>query len=380
MLDAQNLVLRKPTEAPTLQLRSPYARGLRFCTPFWEGFDHGPREIIDLVGLIPDLVWVLNGDVFWIDEPRGPGLRCNNSLSRRYADSVFTGNELTLTGNWTLLWAGTPTQFISAGDTMVSLSSDGIVEYASYHQASATIANFVLHPIGGGGFDRLVSLPGHELNKFQVMIAREDFASGLEVWRNGEHFGPAIANLATWIKEPGHLTISARQEAGLFEQPMGADHQMVAFWDHAIPDNWIPTLTADPFAMMRSDEDPEIFRYPIWKRLPCFDLGNRRVVLKPIDQTEVRDGQIQAASAARIRRERREIDLDLRFLSENEKTALLACWDDGAGLVRPFWMQLAGETEARRYVFKTPLFSIEHRGPSAKIAKASFIDVTRFEG
>lgn len=373
--EAQNLILRKPTEAPALNRSSPYAQGLVFCTPFWEGFKHN-REIVDVAGVLPNLQWPVGADpdVSWIEDPRGPLLHFDQN-NGTYANTQWSSGELTWRGDWTLLWAGKPLSFFSSASTYIGIAN-GVTGLLTFGQLSASETVFNFAP--GGAARRIVLGDEGYAGKYQVVIGRNSEFGGLDVWRNGEFIGTDATFVAP-PTEPIDLAINSVLFFGAHLLPVLADHHLAAWWNHAIPDNWIPRLTSDPWAMLRTDEEPEVLRYPIWKRLPCFDLRNRRVVLKPIDQTEVRDGQIQAASAARIRRERREVDLDLTLLSENEKTALLACWDNGAGLVRPFWMQLAGETEARRYVFKTPLFSIEHRGPSAKIAKARLIDVTRFE-
>lgn len=368
-------VRRKPMPPPVVNWSDPISRDLILCIPFWEGFDYpaSPSQIYrDAVGLVDgQLTGIAGNTLIWKDRattgPRvipdvGSNHRATASFSKDPLGDAF--------GPHAIMVRMRADAAVASSDYFFMLGITGS-EYRINLAASGTQLQCSQSSGGANETANWVMLFGEDL----VIIANRAPGIGSEYFVNGRLMTSVADTLLPGAVPYADLTINARKTPpSSYARRAEAEFDLIAMWRRTLGRTEIQRLTADSWAMLRSDDPPELQYYPIHRRMTDPGLPVRRVLLKPIDQTDADAGVIMAAKANRIDGLRAEIRV--ANLNDEEWQMVLNCWDDGRGQVQPFWMKLPGEND-RLWIFEARDLRFIHETGARRGGTIRLIDVTR---
>jgi hypothetical protein len=369
-------LLIKPLAAAAVNIAHPLARGLVACYPVFDG-----RPVADIASanrmgtLVPngtddgatrfwqwgEQYYSVGGDAAWLHVDGG----ANAAMPREGDDwsVAFVASWGEIAEGTFLEWSrlGTTTfprlRLVHTGGDLSALLDGGA--------AGTRLARYGISGIAAG--------------EHAIIVVVNDKRS-LRIFVNG-HGGSDDTTAMTAIEKLVQIQVNGlKVAAGDPTDPDDSQPYMITFWDRALTSHDIYSLLGDPFSYIRPDgwgvDQRDIIHNPgIWRRIPCAIFPNRRVLIKPIEQTAAQEGIIHAAKANRITNE--EVIIRMNALDDGELAQLEAAWANGRGQVDSFWMLIPGETEWRRYIFAADRQQISHETTSSRSNETHLLDVTR---
>lgn len=356
ILPLQQTVSPKPLRSPRVDRASPLSRGLIGCWPYHEG---SGDDYADVAGAVGQLADESGGTLDWLDAPPwGPAIEPPAADTNGQATRVFDDDVLRPNDAWSVLALLRPLELLPAfgddvwlwlGDSGVSPFPAFSIQYAPpsnglnelsvrYHATGASFREIIYGGVTDSIGEDLLVVAVHHSQKMSV----DD--GGLRCWVNGLPRSN-IVPMAVATQPFARIILNGKPSFTGYGSVGRARHYLTALWDRALSDVEAHRLSTDPYQILL----PAAEAGQAARRIECPDMGSRRVVIKPVDQTDGASGPLLAARAQRIDGE--FLQLDLTGMDRQEREALDGAWDEGRGQVSPFWLLVPGESSWQRYVF-----------------------------
>lgn len=364
-------------EPGILQWGDPLADELIRLFPFDRGEDDvGSTDFEELV-VGADLTKPGSPSLEWAVDETGRIVQYDGvgSISTAYASSTDPPFTSVKDQAFSFLWSGIINS--AAASTLQALLSMG---------SHLTTAHFaVLEYNNAGGADEIRWRIRHNTTTTIVIDAppqdrrivcigvNDPAANELRLYVDGRR---GLATIPTYTStiDLSRLHLNARQQGiGLVDHGIQSC-SILAIWLRALDDGEALRLTFNPMLLLEREPYDDLLCQPYYRQLtqPAFPFTSESE--RAVDSSDPRSiGVLIAAKSNRINE--RTLSLRLTDLNPDERSLLEDLFDNGRGLVEPFWVNIPDEG-ARRMILKTSPLAIIDRSAVHAEAAVELIDVT----